>query len=69
MFCEEIGILHNILTPRTPQRNGVVDRKNKFLQEMAKTMLNDNLTPKHFLAEAMNTSCYLQNRIYIRPIL
>jgi len=32
-------------------------------------MLNDNLTPKHFWAEVVNTACYLQNKIYIRRIL
>ena len=32
-------------------------------------MLNDNSTSKHFWVEAMNTTCYLQNIIYIRPIL
>jgi len=48
LFCEENGILHNFSTPRTPQQNGVVERKNKSLQEMARTMLNDNSTPKHF---------------------
>ena len=69
LFCEENGILHNFSTPRTPQQNGVVERKNRSLQEMARTMLNDNSTPKHFWAEAMNTACYLQNKIYIRPIL
>jgi len=69
LFCEENGILHNFSTPRTPQQNGVVERKNRSLQEMARTMLNDNSTPKNFWAEAMNTACYLQNKIYIRPIL
>ena len=36
---------------------------------MVKTMLTDNSTPKHFWAEAVNTDCYLQNKIYIRPLL
>jgi len=36
---------------------------------MARTMLNANSTPKHFWAEAINTACYLQNRIYIRPLI
>jgi len=39
------------------------------LQEMIRTMLNDKSTPKHLWAEAMNIACYLQNIIYIRPIL
>jgi len=47
----------------------VVERKNRTLQEMAKTMLFKNSVPKHFWAEAVNTACYVQNRILIRPIL
>jgi len=69
MFCEKYGIVHEFLSPRTPQQNGVVERKNRSLKEMARTMIHENNLPKHFWAEAVNTSCYVQNRIYIRPIL
>ena len=47
-YCEEHGILHNFSAPRTPQQNGVVERKNRTLQEMARTMLNENGLPKYF---------------------
>jgi len=47
-FYEENGIHHNFPTPRTPQQNRVVERKNRSLQEMARTMLNDHSTPKYF---------------------
>ena len=33
-YCNEHGINHNFSTPRTPQQNGVVERKNRTLQEM-----------------------------------
>jgi hypothetical protein len=36
---------------------------------MAETMIHENNLAKHFWVEAMNTTCYVQNRIYIRPIL
>jgi len=65
-FCEKPRIVHD---PRTPQQNGVVERKNRTLQEMARTMIHENNLAKHFWTEAVNTSCYVQNRIYIRPIL
>lgn len=39
------------------------------LQEMERTTFNDNSTPMYFQAEAVNTVCHLQNKIYIRPIL
>ena len=38
-YCNEHGISHNFSTPRTPQQNGVVERKNRTLEEMARTML------------------------------
>jgi len=68
-FCEKHGIIHEFSSPRTPQQNGVVERKNRTLQEMARTMIQENNLAKHFCAEAVYTSCYVQNRIYIRPIL
>ena len=36
---------------------------------MARTMLNENNLPKYFWAEVVNTSCYVLNRILLRPIL
>jgi len=68
-FCEKYGIVHEFSSPRTPQKNGVVERKNRSLQEIARTMIHENNLAKHFWAEAVNTSCYVQNRIFIRPIL
>jgi len=68
-FCEKFGIVHEFSSPRTPQQNGVVERKNRTLQEMARTMIHENNLDKHFWVKAVNTSCYVQNRIYIRHIL
>ena len=69
LFFNEKGILHDFSCPRTPQQNRVVERKNKTLQEMARTMINKTNIAKIFWAEAINTVCYIQNRISIRPIL
>ncbi|WJX24547.1 hypothetical protein P8452_13641 [Trifolium repens] len=68
-FCEDHGIVHEFSAPRTPQQNGVIERKNRSLQEMARTMMHETKLAKHFWAEAVNTACYIQNRIYIRPLL
>src|SRR4030066_111983 len=68
-FCEEHGIIHEFSSPRTPQQNGVVERKNRSLQEMARTMIHETKMAAYFWAEAVNTAFYVQNRIYIRPIL
>ena len=67
--CNEHCINHNFSVPRTSQQNGLVERKNRALQEMVRTMLNENNLPKYFWAEAVNTSCYVLNRIWLRPIL
>ena len=69
LLCEENGIIHNFCTTRTPQQNGVIERKNRSLQKMTRTMLNENSTPKHFWPAVVNISCYLQNKIYIGLIL
>ena len=68
-FFTKHGIVHEFSSPRTPQKNGVVERNNRSLREMARTMIHENNLAKNFLAEEVNTSCYIQNRIYIRPIL
>ena len=47
-FCDEHRIEHNFSSPRTPQQNGVVERKNITLQEMARTMLHENNLPTYF---------------------
>ena len=68
-FCNNFGILHHLSSPRTPQQNGVVERKNKFVQEMARTMMNENVLPKYFWAEAINIACYVLNCVLIRSYL
>ncbi|KAH9792467.1 hypothetical protein KPL71_004134 [Citrus sinensis] len=68
-FCNNLGIEHQFSSPRTLQQNGVVERKNRSIQEMARTMLNENALPKYFWAEAVNTACYVLNRVLIRPNL
>ncbi|GKD24832.1 retrovirus-related pol polyprotein from transposon TNT 1-94 [Tanacetum coccineum] len=43
LFCNANGITHNFSAPRTPQSNGVVERKNRTLQEMSRTIDGENL--------------------------
>ncbi|XP_074347328.1 uncharacterized protein LOC141686177 [Apium graveolens] len=68
-FCKSRGITHEFTAPRTPQQNGVVERKNRTLQETARTLLHESNMPRKFWAEVVNTSCRVLNRVLIRPIL
>ncbi|GKA12531.1 retrovirus-related pol polyprotein from transposon TNT 1-94 [Tanacetum coccineum] len=68
-FCNANGITHNFSAPRTPQSNGMVERKNRTLQEISRTMLNEQSLPQKFWCNAVDTSTYILNRILIRTIL
>ncbi|WVZ96872.1 LOW QUALITY PROTEIN: hypothetical protein U9M48_042455 [Paspalum notatum var. saurae] len=68
-FCRDLGLEHQFSSPYTPPQNGVVERKNRTLVEMARTMLDEHRTPRHFWAEAVNTACYIANRIFLRAFL
>nr|GEU51645.1 retrovirus-related Pol polyprotein from transposon TNT 1-94 [Tanacetum cinerariifolium] len=68
-FCNVNGITQNFSAPRTPQPNGVVERKNRTLQEMSMTLLNEQSLPQKFWCNAVYTSTYILNQILIRSIL
>ncbi|KAD1670713.1 hypothetical protein E3N88_42473 [Mikania micrantha] len=59
------GIKRQYSIPRTPEQNGVVERKNRTLIEAARTMLADSGLPLTFWAEAVNTACYVHNRVLV----
>ncbi|KAI3805610.1 hypothetical protein L1987_28141 [Smallanthus sonchifolius] len=64
-FCESKGISRQFSAPRTPQQNGVAERRNRTLIEAARTMIVDSKLPVTFWAEAVNTACFVQNRVLI----
>nr|GEY34190.1 hypothetical protein [Tanacetum cinerariifolium] len=66
-FITEIKNLKDLKVKiiRTPQQNGVAKRRNRSLIEAARTMLADAKLPYTFLAEAVNTVCYVQNRVLV----
>ena len=64
-FCDSKGISQNFSAPRTPQQNGVAERRNRTLIESARSMLIDAGLKTHFWAEAVNTACFTQNRSLI----
>ena len=64
-FCNGLGLEHQFSSPYVPPQNGVVERKNRTLVEMARTMLDEHRTPRRYWAEAVNTACYVANRIFL----
>ncbi|GJR49891.1 putative ribonuclease H-like domain-containing protein [Tanacetum coccineum] len=64
-FCGLKWIKREFSVTKTPQQNGVAERKNKTLIEAARTMLADSLLPTVFWAEAVNTACYVLNRVLV----
>ncbi|GJZ31015.1 putative ribonuclease H-like domain-containing protein [Tanacetum coccineum] len=64
-FCERKGIKREFSVAKTPQQNGVAERKNRILIEATRTMLADSMLPTTFWAETVNTACYVQNRALV----
>ncbi|GKA99956.1 putative ribonuclease H-like domain-containing protein [Tanacetum coccineum] len=64
-YYEGVGIFHQKSVPRTPQQNGVVERRNRTLVEAARTMMIFSKAPMFLWAEAVATACYTHNRSLI----
>nr|GEX91992.1 ribonuclease H-like domain-containing protein [Tanacetum cinerariifolium] len=64
-LCGLKGIKREFSVPRTPQQNGIAERKNRTLIEVARTLLTVLLLSIPFWAEAVNTGCYVQNRVLV----
>lgn len=60
-FLDRNGIKMQLTAPYSPQQNGVAERKNRYIMEMARTMLIDAKMAKEFWDEAVHTVIYLQN--------
>ncbi|GKD37819.1 retrovirus-related pol polyprotein from transposon TNT 1-94 [Tanacetum coccineum] len=66
-FAKE-GIRHETSTAQTLEQNGVVERRNRTLVEVARTMLSATKVPLFFWAEGIATSCFTQNRSLVIPL-
>nr|GEY40530.1 hypothetical protein [Tanacetum cinerariifolium] len=60
------GILHQTSVARTPEQNGVVERRNRTLVEAARTMLSAAKVPLFFWAKAIATAVLLKTVLYVR---
>ncbi|GJS52077.1 putative ribonuclease H-like domain-containing protein [Tanacetum coccineum] len=54
-----------VIRSRPPQQNGVAEWRNRTPIEVVRTMLADSKLPTNFWAEAVNTACYVQNRVLV----
>ncbi|KAK8938725.1 hypothetical protein KSP39_PZI011095 [Platanthera zijinensis] len=61
-FCKENGISHQLTAAYSPQQNGVVERKNLTIMNMARSMVKEKGLPKMFWAEGVQCAVYLLNR-------
>ncbi|GJY66068.1 ribonuclease H-like domain-containing protein [Tanacetum coccineum] len=64
-FCKMKGILRQFSVAITPQQNRVAEKSNRTLIDAARTMLADSKLPTTFWVEAVNTACYVQNRVLV----
>uniref|UniRef100_M1D8Y3 Retroelement pol polyprotein n=1 Tax=Solanum tuberosum TaxID=4113 RepID=M1D8Y3_SOLTU len=62
-FFQEKGIIHQKSCPYTPQQNGVVERKHKYLREIARALLFQSKMPMRYWGECVLTATYLINRL------
>ncbi|KAK1684780.1 hypothetical protein QYE76_045628 [Lolium multiflorum] len=67
-FVDDEGIKHEFSAPYTPQQNGVVERKNRTIIEMARTKLSEFNSPHNFWEEAISTAVHYSNRLFLRPL-
>jgi hypothetical protein len=65
-YCNNHGIKRQFSVARTPQHNGVVERKNMTVQEMARTMIMDSKLIDIFWTQAVHTTVHIQNRVMLR---
>nr|GEU46177.1 hypothetical protein [Tanacetum cinerariifolium] len=64
-YFDSVGISHQMSSVKTPQQNGVVERRNWTLVEAARTMLIFSRAPLFLWAKAIATACFTQNRSII----
>lgn len=65
-FFSSEGIIHEKSVPGCPQQNGIAERKNRYLVEMARCLLFQSNLDKKYWAEAVNTANFIENRLGVK---
>lgn len=68
MFCEEVGIQRHFTAPYTPQQNGLVERRNRTVAAMTRSLLKGSGLPSFMWGEAVRHSVYILNRVPTRAL-
>jgi hypothetical protein len=66
-LCDKHGIKREYTIPRNPQQNGVVERKNRSVQQMARSMMNERNIPQTYWVEAIHIVVHILNKAHFRP--
>jgi hypothetical protein len=66
-FYDEHGIKREYTIPRTPQQNGVVERQNRTVQQMARSMMNEKNIGQTYWVEAIHKAVHVLNKSHLRP--
>ena len=68
-YCDKNGINRHLTAPYSPQQNGVVERRNRTLLEMTRSLLKHMGVPNIMWGEAVRHATYLINRIATRSLI
>ena len=68
-YCETNGITRQLTAPYSPQQNGVVERRNRTLLGMTRSILNHMHLPNYLWGEAVRHVTYIINRVATRVLL
>jgi hypothetical protein len=66
-FCDKHGIKREYTIPKTPQQNGVVERQNRSVQQMERSMMNERNIPQTYWVEAIHIAVHILNKSHLRP--
>jgi hypothetical protein len=66
-LCDKHGIKREYIIPGTPQQNGVVERKNRIVQQMARSMMNEKNIGQTYWVETIHTKVHILNKSHLRP--